>query len=310
MKKIPTYLLHGPLGSGKTTILKKILSDPGFRKSIVIENEYANYNIEKNLLDDGTQEIKIMDVSGGCICCTSGKDLFETFQSITKEKDVEQVFIETTGVASSVQLIKQMMLSREFDEHFSLVKNILVIDSLEESVEVLKAEKMLDLIMADLVILHKIDLVNTEKLMELRSFLENIPELAFRETSHGEIDPKEIVSKEKSKALDTLLGHLDELSGAIDHSKDVLYQVIYPKKAIKQEELMQSIQEAQENGAFIRRAKGTFTTPEGKQFSLNGTTHDLKITSEKKQKTEEDVLVFIGKNVTKETIQPLIHALC
>lgn len=65
MKKISTYLIHGSLGSGKTTLLKNILRIPEFKKSVVIENEFANYNVDKELLDDC--QVKILDVSGGCV---------------------------------------------------------------------------------------------------------------------------------------------------------------------------------------------------------------------------------------------------
>jgi len=311
MNKIPTYLLHGPLGSGKTTILKEVLSHPHFTKSIVIENEYADYNIDKQLLTDDSHEVKIMDVSGGCICCTSGRDLFDTFQTIAKEQDVEQVFIETTGVASSVQLIKQMMLSREFDDDFILVKNLLVIDALEENVDLLKQEKMLDLIMADLVILHKTDLVDDKKLADFRSFLQSLPQLVFIETNHGKLDPTQIISDQKSKALTTLLDHLDEVSDtSIDHSQDILYQVVYPTKTVEVEELRSLIQKAQDNGASIRRAKGTFTLPSGDQVSLNGTTNDLKMQELTTKTKQDNVLVFIGNNVTKETIKPIVDSLC
>jgi G3E family GTPase len=227
------------------------------------------------------------------------------------EQDVEQVFIETTGVASSVQLIKQMMLSREFDDNFLLVKNLLVIDALEESVELLKQEKMLDLTMADLVILHKTDLVDEEKLTDFRSFLQSLPQLVFIETNHGKLDPNELIFDEKSKALTTLLDHLDEISDtSIDHSQDILYQVIYPKKTVEIEELRSSIQEAQANGASIRRAKGTFTLSSGDQISLNGTTNDLKMEGVKTKTKLDNVLVFIGKNVTKQTIKPIVDILC
>ncbi len=311
MKKIPTYLLHGPLGSGKTTILKEILAHPHFTKSIVIENEYADYNIDKQFLAEDSHEVKIIDVSGGCICCTSGSDLFEAFQAITKEQNIEQVFIETTGVASSVQLIKQMMLSREFDDHFLLVKNLLVIDALEESVELLKQEKMLDLVMADLIILHKTDLVDEKKLADFRSFLQSLPQLVFIETNHGKLDPNELISDEKSKALTTLLDHLDEISDtSIDHSQDILYQVVYPKKTVEIEELTSLIEQARANGASIRRAKGTFTLPSGDQISLNGTTNDLNMQDVKTKTQQENVLVFIGKNITKETIKPILDRLC
>ena len=48
--KSPLYLVHGSLGSGKTTFITGLLKQPEFKNSYIIENEFANQNIDERTL--------------------------------------------------------------------------------------------------------------------------------------------------------------------------------------------------------------------------------------------------------------------
>jgi len=307
MKKISTYLIHGSLGCGKTTLLKNILKFPEFKKSVVIENEFANYSVDKELLD-GCQ-VKILDVSGGCVCCTSGREFFEALKLVSLEKKVENLFIETTGVAKSVSLIKQLLLSREFEEYFELIKNIYVIDLIEDELKQIKEQKMLDILMADLIVLNKADAVSEGKIEEFSFFLLSLG-ANFIKTKFGKVAKKYLLSSSKSKAPFVLSENLSQLMNEpVDHLKNIFYQVIYPKKRISEKEIEKLIRKLSSGKNFeIKRAKGVFTDQNGSKILLNATKNYFEFS--KVGKKIEDVIVFIGKNLTKENTKPIINALC
>lgn len=308
MSKLSTYLIHGSLGSGKTTILKHILSDARFAKSVVVENEYANVNLDKDFIAQEHGHINILDVSGGCICCTSSQDLFTALQTVRQTQGIQHVFVETTGVSSSAQLIKQLMLSHEFDGHFTLVKNIFVIDALEDAPDRLRTEKMLDLLMADLAVLHKIDLVDEQKLVSFRAMLNSIPGLSIVEAAQGNVPADRIYSATPSRAASALLEHVHLLQTA-DHGADVQYQVLYPTKAVTDDAVRTALHRSAKKGAQVMRIKGYVTDPSGNKRLVHGTRQFL--TFENAPTIDaQDVLVCIGPGVTKESIQPLIECVC
>lgn len=303
-KKISTYLIHGSLGSGKTTFLRRLLENEVFKNSIVLENEYANLNIDKDLL--ASCEVKIVDVSGGCICCTSGTEFLEALDQISNEKEIDNLFIETTGVASSVSLIKQLMLSSTFDDKFALVKNILIVDALEDDPDSLETEKLLDLLMADLIILNKSDLGDA-KINEFHKLFNKL-KVEYIPAHFGKVKIEKIVAKKESKSLQVLKDHIDDiLDQNVDHSKEILYQVVYPKKQISRAKMTEIIKKLNTNGTGVLRVKGTFTDEHGQKYSINATPNNFEFT--KVLQDSQDALVLIGKNLTKDKIKPIIQYL-
>jgi G3E family GTPase len=308
MTKINTYLIHGALGSGKTTLLKKLIQSKIFNNVVVIENEYANYNFDKDIISG---KVKIYDISGGCICCSSERELFNSLNQIAKNREINTLFIETTGVASSIQLIKQFLLSSEFDEHYQLTRNIYILDALEDSLEIIKSEKILDLIMADIIILNKIDLVSKNKINKIKNFIETVSDSQIIITSYAEINPNIIHSEFKSKADKILLNNLQSLSDYfVDHSKTTSYQVFYPTKQIKKNDLIKLIKLLKENPDIeIARIKGIFTNKNGRRFSINFTQNYYEI-APIFNAPKNDVLIIIGKNIIRDNLKEIENQLC
>src|SRR5665213_613916 len=98
----PIYLIHGGLGAGKTSLVKDMLTtDKNFKSAIVIENEFAAENIDAQILSNHIPHSNILEISGGCICCSSSEELISVLQQISQKITVPvPVIIETTGVAS------------------------------------------------------------------------------------------------------------------------------------------------------------------------------------------------------------------
>ena len=65
--KVPLYLVNGSLGAGKTSVLEFLLQQSDYKGARVIENEYANENVDGYRLE-GLAEM-VTTLAGDCVCC-------------------------------------------------------------------------------------------------------------------------------------------------------------------------------------------------------------------------------------------------
>lgn len=97
-------IIAGFLGAGKTTVLKKILTEALSEERVcVIENEFGEANYDAVRLKNTATEI--YSLSGGCVCCTLVQDLRTTIRELKKRFDPSYIFIEASGVADLKQVI-------------------------------------------------------------------------------------------------------------------------------------------------------------------------------------------------------------
>ena len=68
-EQVPVTVISGPLGAGKTTLVNRLLSNPGDRRLAVIVNDMGEVNIDAELIESEADDEGIVDLSNGCICC-------------------------------------------------------------------------------------------------------------------------------------------------------------------------------------------------------------------------------------------------
>lgn len=102
-KPIPVLCITGFLGSGKTTLINRLLQLTGIPKLGVLVNEFGQVGIDGTLL--GPQDI--VEMSGGCVCCASGEELWDAGKNLIDKANVECLIIETSGIANPQVLIEQ-----------------------------------------------------------------------------------------------------------------------------------------------------------------------------------------------------------
>ncbi len=102
MKYIPTLLLTGYLGSGKTTLVNRILSNKRGIRFAVIVNDLGEVNIDADLIQKGgivgQKDDSLVALQNGCICCTLKMDLVQQLREIADMRRFDYIVIEASGI--------------------------------------------------------------------------------------------------------------------------------------------------------------------------------------------------------------------
>ena len=100
MTKLDIY--HGLLGSGKTTLIKKMLETAyKGRKVAIIENEIGKVNLDAEEFD---ASIQVKELTSGCVCCTVKGDFTMAIRMLIAQQRPDYIIIEPTGAADIVTL--------------------------------------------------------------------------------------------------------------------------------------------------------------------------------------------------------------
>ncbi len=100
-----TDIFSGFLGSGKTTLIRKLIAE-SFQgeKIVLIENEFGEINIDSGFLKDSG--IEITEMSSGCICCTLVGDFGQALSDVLARFAPDRVLIEPSGVGKLSDVIR------------------------------------------------------------------------------------------------------------------------------------------------------------------------------------------------------------
>ena len=102
VQEIPVLLLTGYLGSGKTTLVNRILTNERGIKFAVIVNDIGEVNIDADLIEKGgvvgQKDDSLVALQNGCICCTLKMDLVEQLAEITAMRKFDYIVIEASGI--------------------------------------------------------------------------------------------------------------------------------------------------------------------------------------------------------------------
>ncbi len=157
---IPVSIVTGFLGSGKTTLIGRVLRDPAFARTAVIVNEFGEIGLDHELIASGDETL--LALTTGCLCCAVRSDLIETLLSLRERAGglFDRVLIETSGLADPAPILHAFMTDR-------VVTATHVIDTMITVVDPLHGEATLDryvearrqVALADCLVFSKTDLI-------------------------------------------------------------------------------------------------------------------------------------------------------
>ena len=198
MSLIPVTILTGFLGSGKTTLHKRVLTEAHGQKIAVIENEFGEENIDNDILVNDTTE-NIIQMNNGCICCSIREDLRETLQLLAAKKrkgllDFDRVVIETTGLADPGPVAQTFFMDEEIAEQYLLDSILTLVDAKHAAGQLNdRQEARRQVGFADQIFISKSDLVAKDEVDALMHRLKHMNPRAPETAVHfGEVAIKDV----------------------------------------------------------------------------------------------------------------------
>jgi G3E family GTPase len=167
----PITLLTGFLGSGKTTLMNRLLSAPQERRIGVLVNDFGAINIDAQLIVG--LEGEAVQLANGCICCTIRGDLLAAIEGLLDAPEPpEALLIEASGISDPAEIILTIANSRLRER--TRVDGILAMLDAEGFGQLRGRSRVLaeqQVRTADMVILNKADLVDEVTLRTLEGWV-------------------------------------------------------------------------------------------------------------------------------------------
>ncbi|MCK5821192.1 MAG: GTP-binding protein [Bacteroidales bacterium] len=189
INKIPFVLITGFLGSGKTSLLRHILTSLSSEKRIaIVQNDYAPGKTDSFELKNTGRAFDLLEVYNGSVFCVCMLDTFISQLAVfIEEYKPEIIFLEATGLADPVS-IGQMMQAPEVQEHLYLSTIWTVVDCVNFN----RAHQFIQRVrhqiqIADLILLNKSDLQKPDEQF-ITSIRQWNPFAEMIETNHGYVE--------------------------------------------------------------------------------------------------------------------------
>ena len=218
--KTPVLLLTGYLGSGKTTLVNRILNNSKGIKFAVIVNDIGEVNIDANLIQQGgvvgMKDDSLVALQNGCICCTLKMDLVEQLHQIIALHRFDYIVIEASGIcepgpiAQTIESIPRMEEKYTKDGVPQLDCIVTVVDALrirdefgcgddlvkknigEEDLENLVIQQIE---FCNIVLLNKAAEVSPEELGRIREIVRGLqPKAEIIECNYGDVELDKILN--------------------------------------------------------------------------------------------------------------------
>lgn len=295
LAKIPVTVITGFLGSGKTTLIRHLMTNSTGKRLAILVNEFGTVGVDGDILKscaipDCPAE-NIVELANGCICCTVADDFIPTIEALMAlPTRPDHILIETSGLALPKPLLKA------FD--WPAIRSKITVDGVitladaeavaagrfasdEHAVdEQRKADESIDhetplsevfedqISCADIVLMSKADLAGEEGLEAARKIIEaqsprKIPVLSM---SEGIIDPSIILGL-NSAAEDDLDARPSHHDGHDDHEHDDFETIVVPMPEVEDVDALVASIERLATEQHILRVKG-YVAVKGKPMRL------------------------------------------
>lgn len=129
LQHIPTHLISGPLGAGKTSLLRHLLQQrPAEERWAILINEFGQVGLDVALLDNLDPDIGLSEVAGGCLCCVSGLPFQVGLGRLLRRQRPDRVFIEPSGLGHPARL-RQQLQQAPWQGVLDLQPDVVVLDA-------------------------------------------------------------------------------------------------------------------------------------------------------------------------------------
>jgi cobalamin biosynthesis protein CobW len=340
--KIPVTVITGFLGSGKTTTIRNLLQNNQGRKIAVIVNEFGEIGIDGDLLkscqvcdEEDAPNTNIVELTNGCLCCTVQEEFLPTMQQLLQRREqIDCILIETSGLALPKPLI-QAFRWPEIRTGATVDGVVVVVDcealakgNLVGDIDALEAQRQADssldhetpieelfedqLACADLVLLTKVDLVDTETQIKIQNWLQQQVQKSVKivPCKGGEINP-DILLGFNAAVEDNLAARPShhDTEEEHDHDDDINSVYFIAEREFEPQNLVETLQKLIEEQE-IYRIKGFVAVPnKSMRLVLQGVGSRIEHFYDRpwqNSELRETKLVFIGRELEQSKIHSFL----
>ncbi|MDW3221735.1 MAG: cobalamin biosynthesis protein CobW [Paracoccaceae bacterium] len=295
LAKLPVTVVTGFLGSGKTTLIRQLMQNPGGKRLAIVVNEFGDVGVDGDILKscaipDCPAE-NIMELANGCICCTVADDFIPTIEALMAlEPRPDHILIETSGLALPKPLLKAFdwpdirskitvdgviaLADAEAVAAGRFAPNVAAVDAQREADESIDHETPLSEVFedqiscADIILLTKPDLAGPEGIAKAKAVIAaEVPRpLPVVEVAEGVVDPRIILGLEAA-AEDDMDARPSHHDGPHDHDHEDFESIVVDIPELSDpEDLVRAVQELA-NAHNTLRVKG-YAAVAGKPMRL------------------------------------------
>ena len=179
----PLAIVTGMLGSGKTTMIGRMLRDPAFSDTLVLVNEFGEVGLDHALVRAVTDNVVLLP--NGCLCCTIRNDVVQTLRELRGAwlagsiPDFGRVLIETPGLAEPAPLVASLLSHPLLAEMVAMQTIVAVVDAAFALRQIAQSATCRNQIaVADHLLVSKQDLVGSHAVEALAAELRRLNPLA------------------------------------------------------------------------------------------------------------------------------------
>src|SRR5918997_2604859 len=164
------------LGSGKATLINRLLKLPDMNRVAVIVNEFGEQSIDHDLVQVSSEQMMLLN--NGCLCCVLRGDLQETLRDLFVKRrtgeiiDFDRVVVETTGLADPAPVMQTHMTDTMLQTQYRLDCVVTLVDAVNGSGQLdTMQEAVKQAALADRLVVTKSDLTDESAVARLENRL-------------------------------------------------------------------------------------------------------------------------------------------
>jgi len=190
----PCHIIAGPLGVGKTSaILDYLRRHASHQRVGVLVNDFGPVGLDSTILAAEAPQTNVLNVPGGCICCTMLAELPDCIRRLVSEQTLDRLIIEPSGMASPAQVI-DLLRGNQRELNIGLQPAIVMLNVTDFDEQTFEQMAYYHVFCeaADILVFNRCDQASESRIKRSRKWADKLdpPKLRVVMTSYGQLSPE------------------------------------------------------------------------------------------------------------------------